>query len=349
MKYGIGLDATLGLTFDQHRMLAREAAELGFSDAWTPAGGPARDAFHICAQWHGATADFPGGGLTTGISVVPAAFWTTTTLAAQAGTVSELTGGRFILGIGTGSLQSPAFQRTYDAPDWPPIAAMRDYLVTLRGLLKGETVNHEGKAVSLRGAKLAFQPPPTPVYLAALGPQMLRLAGELADGVLPNWSTPEQVDWARERVAESAHKAGRDPVDIRFVEYIRVCIDEDEDAARRAFARSVIPYAMVSEGGSKEQGYRAHFARMGFDDALNKLEAQRDNGAPMAELVESFPADLMRTVGYFGRAEGAASAFRSLARGLDTALVRVVASQGGVDSARAAMRACRPELLNQIA
>ena len=348
VRLGIGLDPTLGLSFEEHRQLAREAARLGYHDAWTPAGAGGRDSFHVCAQWWMASAEVTPVGLTTGISVVPVPVWTAPTLAMQAATVGELTGGRFILGIGTGGIQDEGFRRTYGVPAWPPLAMTRDYMVALKGLLGGQAVSHEGKAVTLRGARTSA-PQPVPVYLAALGPRMLRLAGELADGVLPNWSSPEQRVWIRERVAEGARKAGRDPGTLPLVEYIRVCVDEDEERARRAFAKAVIPYAMVRAGGSKEHGYRAHFARMGFDDALNELEARRDAGTPMDELAEAFPAELLRRVGYFGRPEGAAGAFRELARGLDTAIVRVVAAGGGLESARAAMNACRPELVLRAA
>src|SRR5919204_161800 len=84
----------------------------------------------------------------------------------------------------------------------------------------------------------------TPVHLGALGPEMLRLGGELADGVDLNWCTPDQIAWSRERVAEGAARAGRDPAAVQVTEYIRVCVDEDVEVARRAFARAVMGYAL---------------------------------------------------------------------------------------------------------
>ena len=57
--------------------------------------------------------------------------------------------------------------------------------------------------------------PPAPVYLAALGPQMLRLAGEVAEGALLNWATPERIAASRSRIAEGAVRAGRDPGESR--------------------------------------------------------------------------------------------------------------------------------------
>ncbi len=344
MDIGIGLDHSLRLGFPEQRTLIHEAVELGYTSAWTPAAAVSRDAFHICAQWS-AAAGPPGGGFTTGISVVPAPMWTAPTLAMQAGTVGELTGGRFILGIGSGSIDNPAVRASFGLTGYPVISGMRDYLITLRGLLAGEAVDHDGKAVTLHGVQLGFRPPRVPVYLAALGPQMLRLAGEASDGALLNWCAPEQIAWSRERVAEGARRAGRDPGEVQIVEYIRICVDEDEDVARRALARATIGYATARPGVSKDRGYRGHFARMGFDDALTELEARRDRGASEDELVEAFPTDLLLRAGYFGKPAGAASAFDALARGLDVAIVRVVPARSGIDAVRAVMQACRPALV----
>ena len=76
--------------------------------------------------------------------------------------------------------------------------------------------------------------PGAAVYLGALGPQMLRLAGKQYDGAALNWCSADQVPWSREHVAAGAMRAGRQPSDVRIHEYVRVCIDEDEEAARRA-------------------------------------------------------------------------------------------------------------------
>ncbi|MBX6771690.1 MAG: hypothetical protein IRY83_08185, partial [Chloroflexi bacterium] len=83
-----------------------------------------------------------------------------------------------------------------------------------------------------------------------------------------------------------------------------------------------------------------HFARMGFDQVLRDLEERRDRGASEAELIEAFPPELLRQVGYYGPAAGAREAFRTLAAGLDLAIVRVVAARSGYASALAAMQAC---------
>jgi alkanesulfonate monooxygenase SsuD/methylene tetrahydromethanopterin reductase-like flavin-dependent oxidoreductase (luciferase family) len=345
VEIGIGLDPSLGLTWDQQRDMASQAAELGYTSAWTPAGATGRDAFFVCAQWNAATTGVRSGGIGTGISVVPVPTWSPTSLASLAGTVGELTGGRFSLGIGTGGIYSQEFRHTYGAPAYPPIAMMRDYLTATRALLAGEKLDYSGPSVDLHGVQLAFRPPHVPVLLGALGPQMLRLAGEAADGAALNWCTPEQIAYSRQRVDAGAARAGRDPSAIQLVEYIRVCVDEDESVARRAYTRAMLGYALGRVPGANQSGYRAHFGRMGFEDELTRLETERAKGMPQDELIDAFPRELALQVGYFGPAKGAAAAFRSLSQGLDVAIVRVVAARPGVEAVQAVMRACAPQVV----
>ncbi|MGE0539679.1 MAG: LLM class flavin-dependent oxidoreductase [Dehalococcoidia bacterium] len=341
MEIGVGLDHGLGLNFADYRQLIREAVDLGYESGWTPAGLNA-DAFQICGQWSLAAADAGKPGFGTGISVLPVPYWSAPALAATAATTGLLTEGHFILGIGTGGIYSSEWRHTNGVREMPAVAMMRDYLVTVRRLMAGESVSHEGKAVQLRGAQIGVKGPHVPLYLGALGPQMLRLSGEAADGAALNWCTPEQIAWSRDRIAEGAKRAGRAPSEIQVAEYIRICVDEDEGAARRGLARAILGYALARPGASKEAGYRGHFARMGFDAPLSALEEQRERGAPDRELVESFPVELLQAVGYFGPAAGARDAFLRLAEGLDTAIVRVVAARPGLDAIRAVMQACAP-------
>jgi alkanesulfonate monooxygenase SsuD/methylene tetrahydromethanopterin reductase-like flavin-dependent oxidoreductase (luciferase family) len=343
MQIGVGLDSSLGLTWDENRQLAREAAQQGYTSIWTNSSPNARDPFQTCVQWWAASAEATPGGVHTGIAVVPAPTWTPTTLASAAGTANDITGGRFILGVGSGSVYNARYRATWGIPDVPILRLTREYVTTLRELLAGQTVTRDGSAVHISGVKLAYQPPPTPVYLAALGPQMMRLAGEIADGVSLNWCSAEQIGWSRDLLAAGAAKANRDPKGVTVAEYIRICVDDDENAARLALARATLGYALNPPGAPKENGYRGHFGRMGFEAALIDLEARRDAGAKPDELAERFPADLLLKVGYFGKAAGAAAAFQRLAQGLDTAIVRVVPARAGADSVRAVMQACAPK------
>ena len=305
MKIGIGLDARLGLPFDQLRAAAREAARLGFESVWTPAGG-VPDSFHVCAAWSHDTS------LRTGISVVPAArMWTPLALAAQAATLAQLSAGRFVLGLGTGGY-GPGFWASVGLPD-RPIAVMREYVTEVRGLLAGQQVTAGpiiARADSAPGAPGWPQSaslgladlPPAPVYLAALGPQMLRLAGQVADGALLNWATPERIAVSREQIDAGAARAGREPGSVPMTMYIRVCIDDDVAAARQAFGAQVLGYAMGRPGTPQGAGYRGLFAQMGFDAELSELEQRRDRGAAMPELVDAAAEEMLQAVGYYGPA-----------------------------------------------
>ena len=335
MRIGAGLDGRLGLRFAELRQAGREAARLGFESLWTPAGG-VPDAFHVCAAW---AQDSP---VRTGISVVPAArMWGPLALAVQAATVGEISGGRFILGIGTGGY-GPGFWASVGLPD-RPIAVMRDYLTVVRGLLAGETVTYAGPALQVQNASLGVSGlPRVPVHLGALGPQMVRLAGELADGALLNWATPDRIARSRRLVAEGAARAGRDPGEVALTMYIRVCVDDDVDAARQALGRQVLGYAMAGPGTPLSSGYRGLFAEMGFGDVLAGLELRQRDGEHIDALVAAAPDEMLTAVGYFGPARGAAEAYARLTQGLDESVVRIVTARPGLEPVVAAMEALTP-------
>ncbi len=346
MEIGVGLDPTLGLNWDQQREVSREAARLGYTSIWTPEGN-GQDSFHLCVQRWQATTEVVPEGLITGIAVSPVMYRTPLSFAMEGGTVSDITGGKFIMGIGSGGAYRPQARAALGVGRMSALALMRDYLSVIRPLVHGERVEYEGETTTLKGMRLGMRPAPeTPVYLGALGPKMLEMSGELADGASLNWCTPEQIAWSRDRITEGAAKAGRDPSEINVAEYIRICVDDDVDAARIALAKATMGYALgasVPTERERQLGYRAHFERMGFTDELARLDEMRKKGASRDEVAEAFPAEILLSVGYFGKADGAAAAFARLAEGLDTAIVRVVAARRGVDSTLAVMEACKPE------
>ncbi|TVZ05707.1 LLM class flavin-dependent oxidoreductase [Trebonia kvetii] len=345
MIIGAGLDARLGLPFEQMRAAAKDAERAGFESLWTPAGG-VPDSFHVCAAWSQDTT------LRTGISVVPAArMWTPLALAAQAATLAQLSGGRFVLGLGTGGY-GPGFLSSLGLPD-RPIALMREYVTAVRGLLAGQAVTAgpligagHGAPGWPRSASLGVTDlPPAPVYLAALGPQMLRLAGESADGALLNWATPERIAASRELVDEGAARSGRGPGTVPLTMYIRVCVDEDVTAARQAFGAQVLGYAMGQPGIPPSAGYRGLFAQMGFEAELSELERRRDRGTAMRDLVDAAPDEMLSAVGYYGPPAGAPAAFARLSAGLDEAIVRIITARPGLEPVAAAMAALTPAVI----
>jgi alkanesulfonate monooxygenase SsuD/methylene tetrahydromethanopterin reductase-like flavin-dependent oxidoreductase (luciferase family) len=350
MMIGVGLDARLGLPFDQLRAAAQEAERLRFESLWTPAGG-VPDSFHVCAAWSRDTS------LRTGISVVPAArMWTPLSLAVQAATLAQLSAGRFVLGLGTGGY-GPRFWASVGLPD-RPIAVMREYVTEVRGLLAGQQVTAgellrrtdagPGAPGWPATASLGLADlPPAPVYLAALGPQMLRLAGETADGVLLNWASPAHIAASREQIDAGAARAGRDPRSVPITMYIRVCIDDDIAAARQAFGTQVLGYALGRPGMPHGAGYRGLFSHMGFDAVLAELEERRDRGTGLPGLVAAAPDEMLRAVGYYGTAAEAPAAFARLSDGLDETIVRVITARPGLEPVVRTMTALAPALIRE--
>lgn len=243
---------------------------------------------------------FRVAGLPTGISVVPAHAVDAVELAARARHVLAETGDTFTLGVGSGALS-------------PAATAMRGYLGELRPLM----------------------PEGAPLFVAAMGPRMLELAGRLADGAMLNWGSADRNAFSAQRVRQAAAAAGR-PVPT-VMSYVRVCVDPDPDTARRAAARAMLGYAIGPPA------YRALFAEMGFEADLERLEQMRDRGADLAQLADAAPAEMVRTVCAFGSATEVRAGFERIGTALDLAVVRVVnARPADPAAARAALEACRP-------
>jgi len=230
-------------------------------------------------------------GLPVGIAVVPAAGLPPGFYAEHARRVHEATGGNFIFGVGSGHMEQAA-------------QGMQAYLGELRSLL----------------------PDGPPLYLAALGPRMLRLAGEQAAGVSLNWCSAEMVAWSRERVEAAAGQAGREAPVIAM--YIRTCVDPDPDLARGTLGRAALVYALGPPA------YRRHFERMGFAEDLAAIE--RDRREPSAELLHAS--------GAAGAPGEVRAQFEAIAAGgLDVAILRVLSPRpGDPESVLRALEECRP-------
>ena len=346
MKIGVGLDPTLGLSLPEEDSAAKEAAALGYESIWTPEG-TGQDSYQICmARWM-ATKQVVDGGIVTGIAVSPVMWRSPTAFAMSGGTMSRITGDKFIMGLGAGGAYRPSVMNSVGLSITSPLKLMRDYITITKDLVNGKTVEYEGSEASLRGLRLGIIPAPkTPIYLGALGPKMLQLAGELADGVALNWCSPDQIEWSKKQIKNGATLSDRDTQDINVTEYIRVCIDEDEETARIALAKATMTYALgtsVPTDRDRRFGYRAHFERMGFSDELKELDNMRLLGATNNQIAEAFPENILRSVAYFGKPAGAAAEVARLSRGLDRAIVRVVSPRpGSLESILDAMKACRP-------
>ena len=140
-------------------------------------------------------------------------------MAQSAGTLQDVSGGRFTLGVGVSS--KTIVERWNGIPYDRPLARIKEYVEVVRGLLAGERLDHEG-LYDVRGYFLLMNnpQPPAPIIIGALNEQMLRAGGEVADGVCLNWIGSHAVADALAHV-----KAGsRETTNACFV---RVCVTDD--------------------------------------------------------------------------------------------------------------------------
>src|SRR5260370_33777545 len=151
MTAGIGIAPSLGLSVVEQRELVQEVARLGYDSLWTPAGLTAQSIFQTCHQWWLATTQVVADGLSVGTSVIPFPGWTVPPLAAESATLSEITGGKFNLGIGLGAYPSEALRHQLGLPLISPLSFTRDFLIPVRGLCPPKPVAYPRQPVTSRG------------------------------------------------------------------------------------------------------------------------------------------------------------------------------------------------------
>jgi 5,10-methylenetetrahydromethanopterin reductase len=146
-------------------------------------------------------------------------------------TFDHVCGGRALLGVAPGGSGFPALR--LDRPR--PAAALREAIHVIRRLLAGETVDLDGDVIKVRGARLHFQPlrARVPVMIATRGDALLRLAGEIAEGIIvATYATPDGVRHALGEVTRGAARAGRRLADLDVMARVDTCILPDRARAR---------------------------------------------------------------------------------------------------------------------
>jgi 5,10-methylenetetrahydromethanopterin reductase len=302
---GTGFALRDPLPWEAFARLARLGEELGYRGVFLPeiAG---RDAFAALTGLAGETHD-----LLLGTGVVPMTSRTPTMTAMGAATVHERSRGRAILGLGTG----------------PARAGALDELATqvreIRGSLQDGSPG--------RG-KLAL-PHPVPIWMAALGSRSVRTAGEVTDGALLNWCTPERVVDARAAIASAAEDHQRDPTHVAVAVYVRACLDQDEERALATARAAVCEYASYP-------AYARQFETMGLGDAAEAARAARDTGR-----LSEVPDELVHAVCLLGdvdRARARLAAYRDAGAHLPIVYPLLVPGVDPVESIEATLRALAP-------
>ena len=194
--------------------------------------------------------------------------------AMAAATLQERSAGRGIIGIGTGPTVAGGLDR------------LRAVVLAVKAALRGAPAVIDGRPVTL---SLIPESPPM-VWISALGPRAVEVAGEVADGVLLNWCPPERVASVREQLSRGAERAGRDPADITVAGYIRASLGDDPRAASLALQEAAAEYAsypayarqfdQVGLGGEALAAARAHVERRPEDVPMALIQAVTLLGSP---------------------------------------------------------------------
>ena len=198
----------------------------GFDDLWFPDGDGMRDAMTFAATVAGRTERVRlCTGITPVYTRVPAVI-ATSSLA-----VNRVAPGRFALGLGSST--HTMVENWYGVPFERPLARVRETTELVRKLFAGEKTRYQGDTITSRGFRLKEAiVGDVPIFLAGMGPKMLELAGELADGVILNHFTPlDRVPWALECVDRGAKRSGRRVEDLEIAQRVAVWVTDDDETA----------------------------------------------------------------------------------------------------------------------
>jgi probable F420-dependent oxidoreductase len=256
---GVTFASLMALGPDLAVSTARTAAELGYRSFWTAeTTGP--EAFSLLG-----TVGHAAPGLDLGTGVLALQLRTPMVVAMAGATLQALEPDRDVL-LGVGISSPVVTQRWHGVPYGDrPLARVREYLTLLRACLSGEKVDFAGDFYQVRGFRLGVRlgDRVPKIVLGALNPAMLRLAGELADGVLLNYLPASHVPWSVEQVRKAAAGAGGTCTVYAYV-HAGVCErDEGIELARR----DLFSYAVVDS-------YARNFERAGFGDEVREIRAR---------------------------------------------------------------------------
>jgi probable F420-dependent oxidoreductase len=257
--------------------------------------------------------------------VLPVQTRTPVVLGMAAASLNHLAPGRFALGLGLSS--RTIVEQWHGLPFSPALGQIREAVAIVRGVTRGERVTHDGKFYRVRNFRLTGPVPAAPVrvYLAALGPEMLELAGEIADGVLLNWIPPEAVPASIAHLRSGAQRAGRTLDGFEVAAFVRTCVTDDPAAARETLARDITGYATVDV-------YASFFRTAGYADEVAAVGAAWSAG-DRAGAVQRISPRMLDGLGVVGDEAACRARIEAFARSGLTQPVVVPFAPPGADRA----------------
>jgi F420-dependent oxidoreductase-like protein len=295
----------LGLTPEQQLEIVKEAESAGFDSVWA-AEAYGSDTATVLAWLASHTERVKIG---SAIFQMPGR--TPAMTAMTAATLDQLSNGRMLLGIGSSGPQ--VAEGWHGQPFARQLQRTREYVEILRKALARERLEYEGEIYELplpdgpgKALKLMIAPVQErmPIYIAAIGPKNTTLTGEIADGWLPTFFSPEHVAEFRELLEDGAARAGNgkridDSFDI--APNVNLCIDDDIDRARDA-VRPLLALYVGGMGSRKKNFYNALVQRYGFEDAAKEVQDLYLDGKK-DEAAAALPAELIDRTSLVGPKE----------------------------------------------
>lgn len=205
---------------------------------------------------------------------------------------------------------------------------MAEYVPLLRQGLRGER---------LRQFRLGVEPPgEVPIYLAAVNPKMLRLAGALADGVLLTWVPLAAVPQVVAEIRRGAEEAGRDPSRVDIALYLRACVTDDAEAARQWLRRDLTGYAVADV-------YSRVFRHYGFEAEIEGMQRAWQRGE-RAAAVQQISDRMVEALGLVGSAAACRERLAAFAAaGISLPVVFPIAPGGTAAELRRTLEALAPQ------
>jgi alkanesulfonate monooxygenase SsuD/methylene tetrahydromethanopterin reductase-like flavin-dependent oxidoreductase (luciferase family) len=261
---GIGTFVSAGRSLDQAVERARLADELGFDAVYTTHVA-ARDSLIVLTAYAAATER-----IRVGTGVLPIFSRTPVATAQSAATIDEYSGGRMVLGLGVS--HQVTVENWFDAEIEKPVTQMREYAEIVRAILRGDEPP-AGQFFKTRFAFMGYPPrPELPIYIAALSPNMLRLAGEIGDGVMLWLCSPEYIrEVVIPEVTRGRERAGRSLEGFDVVAAVPAALTDDSDAVLETMRGDLVTYMSLPF-------YRAMLDRSGFGDEIAAFDEGMEAG-----------------------------------------------------------------------
>jgi len=319
-RLALGIDPNSRLSVAEMVECAQLAETRGFAAIWV-AEGRRGDVFALLSALATSTSK-----IRLGAGVLPILVRSPWVVAMGTATVDEISGHRFMLGLGAGhkSVIEDRHGLSYDRPT----LRMREVTAIVRRALTGEVVNFEGQIFRLTGAQLSARPARSdvPVYIAGIGPRVLELAGEIADGAFLIFPTENSVRTSVRRIGDGAVRTNRDPEQLDVVAYVFTCVAAERQAAVASSRRTIAYFGRLPH-------YRSLFAQEGYSKeaaALKDAWACDDE----ARATDAVSDDMVSTLSATGTPDDVAARISALLEaGLKQAVLFPFAADGDAKTA----------------